>query len=830
MRAVFLDMGAKMYGDCIFLDLDGFTILIDGGHPQDFAAGANVPSQLKQLTGKPRVEVDLLVVTHTHDDHVGCLPHMVEAGALTARYALVSDPDHRWTNGDTDGADLGETARALLDVLGEELPDPARDRDGFNQLLDAARDLKTRYRDMIASLKTKGTKVVRYQTDALKPISDLLRPRGVRVLGPTKKHLALCKAALVDARDEVRDQIRDAMAQDASVSLADLYTRIFGTGGRDAANGLDAASRSKGAINNLSIVMAVDLAGKKLLLPGDMQFAKPETDGLEPLMTALVKKVAAAGPYAAVKLPHHTSYNGWSEQLHRETLNAPLLLHSGGREDANHPEEAVLAMLKRWRAGHTFLRTDRNGRITLTPTADRLAHEKAGGALNDFSPNPGSDMGETTPLPAVVSTSVSTVTPRAGDVVRVTADIPPGAGKVVITVEVAPRGYQASVASATPGSGGVKKKPLTTPELTRDFVARCAGLLFVSNESRLAQKLGDDSVTALRTAVSGADAGWIGDLPYPFSAEGIHQRIASALSERTYRGVVILGDYDVAPPARYDCLPADVRAQISPEVDDPDNFVVWSDGPYGDSDADGVQDVPVSRVPDAGSPELFWSILTHGYQRLDKGYMLRNVNRPFADTVHALLPKASPHFESRPTRATAVKPEQLSEADVYLMLHGSDYDAARFWGEEEDAHVEAINSAVLPDSLTGVVFAGCCWGALIGREPAYRVVSDDPPLSRRIADSMALSCLARGATAFVGCTGAHYSPIRKPYNYFGHPMHTAFWQAIAEGQPPSAALFAARQNYLANVPHPTPGDRPAIDELAIELKLYQQFTCLGFGW
>jgi hypothetical protein len=293
---------------------------------------------------------------------------------------------------------------------------------------------------------------------------------------------------------------------------------------------------------------------------------------------------------------------------------------------------------------------------------------------------------------------------------------------------------------------------------------------------------------------------------------------------------VVLGDYDVTAPARFDCLPEDVREGIGAEVDDPDNFVVWSDGPYGDRDSNGIQEVPVSRVPDAGSPEFFWRCLTRPYVSLNSGYMLRNVNRPFADAVHALLPNGSRRLESRPTRPNGVRPEQLRDTHVYLMLHGSDYDAGRFWGEEEDGHVEAINCAVLPESLNGVVFAGCCWGAMIGREPAYRVVTDDPPLSRRIEDSMALSCLGRGATAFVGCTGAHYSPVSKPYNYYGHPLHASFWEAIREGQPPSAALFSARQTYRVNLPHPTPGDRPALDELAIELKIYQQFTCLGFGW
>ena len=153
MRAVFLDMGSRMYGDSIFLDLGGFTVLIDGGHPGDFSS----------------------------------LPRMVEAGTLTAKFALVSDPALRWPeSGDTDAVELGEMGRQLLDVLGEELPDPALDRDGFDAALDVARDLKTRYRDMIATLKQRGTKIVRYQTDPIKPITDALKGRGVKIVGPPR--------------------------------------------------------------------------------------------------------------------------------------------------------------------------------------------------------------------------------------------------------------------------------------------------------------------------------------------------------------------------------------------------------------------------------------------------------------------------------------------------------------------------------------------------------------------------------------------------------------------------------------------------------------------
>ena len=151
--------------------------------------------------------------------------------------------------------------------------------------------------------------------------------------------------------------------------------------------------------------------------------------------------------------------------------------------------------------------------------------------------------------------------------------------------------------------------------------------------------------------------------------------------------------------------------------------------------------------------------------------------------------RGSAHTEVNSSRIQGFqRPELLRDAHIYLMLHGSDFDAERFWGEEEDGHLEAINCEVLPEQMSGVVFAGCCWGALIGREPAYRVVTDDPPLTRRIEDSMALSALARGASAFVGCTGAHYSPVKKPYNYYGHPMHASFWSAIGRGLAPATCM------------------------------------------
>ena len=83
-----------------------------------------------------------------------------------------------------------------------------------------------------------------------------------------------------------------------------------------------------------------------------------------------------------------------------------------------------------------------------------------------------------------------------------------------------------------------------------------------------------------------------------------------------------------------------------------------------------------------------------------------------------------------------------------------------------------------------------------------------------------------GARAFVGCTGAHYSPVEQPYRYFGGPMHEAFWRRIHAGVPPAKALFDAKTEYFRDIPH---GQRGMLSR-AIEYKIWRQYTCLGLGW
>lgn len=91
-----LDMGEKKYGDSVLCQFGTKRLLIDGGHLGDHQPTHGYPSlpdQLRQLTGDWPLEVDLLVVTHCHADHIGCFPTLVTRGELTAKWALVADPD-----------------------------------------------------------------------------------------------------------------------------------------------------------------------------------------------------------------------------------------------------------------------------------------------------------------------------------------------------------------------------------------------------------------------------------------------------------------------------------------------------------------------------------------------------------------------------------------------------------------------------------------------------------------------------------------------------------------------------------------------------------------
>ena len=154
--------------------------------------------------------------------------------------------------------------------------------------------------------------------------------------------------------------------------------------------------------------------------------------------------------------------------------------------------------------------------------------------------------------------------------------------------------------------------------------------------------------------------------------------------------------------------------------------------------------------------------------------------------------------------------------------------------------MEAISLDLLPQQTIPLIFTGCCWGALTVRLPAAFALPGREIGPRTPDRSIALRFLLQGATAFIGCTGTHYSPPIAPYQYFGGPMHTAFWNALqTAGQAaasnavtngygdisPAEALLHAKFEYVRGYPHADGGVAQAI-----ESKLIREYTCLGLGW
>jgi len=352
-------------------------------------------------------------------------------------------------------------------------------------------------------------------------------------------------------------------------------------------------------------------------------------------------------------------------------------------------------------------------------------------------------------------------------------------------------------------------------------------LLFVTATAKLGENIGAQEADLALAAIR-AEGHTLLDVQQP---DDPYPEVVKALTGSTYDGVVVLGGYDVLPSARMDVLDPVLREQVGDQIGhDPDAFVVWTDLRYGDADGDLIPDLPVSRIPDGHSPDLLRAALTARDPSGGNAFGLRNVHREFADAVFGFVPGAAELHLSAPRLATELAQPIDDASAYYLMLHGTYADASRFYGETADRDpvedIEAFNIDNVPDSTGGIVFSGCCWGALTVANQAVVFQPGQPIQAWTPDQSIALKFLKAGAKAFVGCTGSHWSPLNPPLDYWGGPMHSAFWQNVRDGQAPALALFNAMKQYARDIPHglTTPFEQAA------ELKTLWEFTCLGLGW
>jgi hypothetical protein len=357
-------------------------------------------------------------------------------------------------------------------------------------------------------------------------------------------------------------------------------------------------------------------------------------------------------------------------------------------------------------------------------------------------------------------------------------------------------------------------------------------LLFATSRDALGAKFGPERVAKLLDGLRAAghsvvDTIPVGTLWAATAAAPIH----AALARNPVEGVIILGGYDVMPAEVMDCIPYDIRRIIKPQVDPGDDFFVWSDDIYADTDGDNFAELPVSRIPDGNDFQLVTRALRaqparHPHQRAG----ISNAYRPFAAGVFKQLPGAGKMVASEPFSTADHNWYSMCADRLYLVLHGGAENGARYCGQRKDESlVEAVNLEVVPETDGTIILSGVCWGALLV-DQLPRDYSRGQLVTPRTADnSIALRFLRHGALAFVGTTGAHHSPITKPFQYLSGVLHRDFWAETVAGTAPAPALLRAKELFANGLPRfpVTPSTLPLY---AQELKALRQFTCLGLGW
>ncbi|MDC3958811.1 glycoside hydrolase family 19 protein [Polyangium jinanense] len=407
-----LDVGAEQYGDAVLCRFGTVSVLIDGAHPGNARRKGGhlaIQEQLRPLlpTRGDASQVTLLLISHAHQDHIGCLPRLVRDGHLVAEWALVPDPDLAWgsTTRET-GTEASKAALRIAEALREE-PLEGESPAEESAFIESAQSLETEYREMLETLTRNGTRVLHFKGSddpALRPLVEALAEGGVtlKILGPSGRHVAACAEGIAGNLDALRTEIQRALEVAApggseesgearELSVYRRYAESFAAE-REEPEGTEAAGmpRVSNFVNLQSSVLLLEYREKKLLFTGDMQLADPQTKDRTILagMRALTKAIREHSPYDFVKLSHHGSHNGISAELVDIMGHPPLLGVCAGEKSRRHPHPETLELMKTVVAERRgrWARTDVNGLSTISFDTDEPTVAVSCGRINDASP------------------------------------------------------------------------------------------------------------------------------------------------------------------------------------------------------------------------------------------------------------------------------------------------------------------------------------------------------------------------------------------------------------------------------------------------------------
>lgn len=385
LRIHLLDVGKAKYGDCCLCEFGDRTVLIDGAHPKD---EAGVVDQLATILGhQSPFRVSLLVVTHAHEDHIGCLPGLVTNGHVTADFALVADPKLGWGRPEGHIArplDAADRASLLVAALGEEIHTDFRSDAEFSEFLTEEIGLETLYNQMIDTLARAGTNVVRFGRDSPAMLQSAFHDIGMQIVGPSDEHLKKCGDIIAEHTVQLTRQVHELLEREPSLSLLAAYRKLIRSTDEEVQALLDIA-----AVRNLmSLLLVFEVEGRRFLFTGDMQFNTPGVSKLKAHVAELNRMIEAAAPYDVVKIAHHGSADAFDEKildgLGTKTVNFGICT---GESSTDHPHKDVLKLLEQHTDRITWVRTDRNKLSTFSFTEGRAPVSTAEGQPNDPTPN-----------------------------------------------------------------------------------------------------------------------------------------------------------------------------------------------------------------------------------------------------------------------------------------------------------------------------------------------------------------------------------------------------------------------------------------------------------
>jgi beta-lactamase superfamily II metal-dependent hydrolase len=436
-----LDIGSgkrHQYGDCLLCEFGDVSVLIDGGHRGDEEL---IMDQLTTLLNQTSpVTVSLIITSHPHDDHIGSLPSLVAQGVLKAKWALVCDPQYRWGEpGDTDSEFAGRDERvrgiaeAVLEHDRTDLDDAAVA--GF---VDSVANLETRYRTMLEQLADEGTRVVRHGTDAEEEAELIaaLEPVRLDVIGPSLEQLRECYRLVTGGQTDAVNMF-DSTADfdlDSAAGVANAYRSLV-------SGFADALPKNRGAINLQSLITRFEYKERRFIFAGDMQFADPQVESqmLIDGVAEMRERIRERAPYDFVKLSHHGSDNAFDKLTITDYGKTALYGICCGDAPGQHPNPVVLELLDKNRNRLDWVRTDRNGLVSITFNPSGPSIKLTRGKKDDATPPR-----KETPRPdgftdsEAVLPSAAREASAGGSDYTFTTKLPPNATRLSLTLDVQP--------------------------------------------------------------------------------------------------------------------------------------------------------------------------------------------------------------------------------------------------------------------------------------------------------------------------------------------------------------------------------------------------------